>query len=742
MPPSRRCSSVSYGARFKSHLRISLISALTLALAATAGAGRHAHAADVAFEESQNTNDQTLMLADEVSYDQDNDTVTAIGHIEIQRGERVLMADKVVYDRKTDIAIATGNVSLIDEKGSALFFETIQITGDLKEGLAQEVRVLMSDKSRMASRTYRRNADGTSELDRAVYTACDSCKDANPLWQIKAAHVRYDPEAEMVYYSNAWVEFGGIPVFYTPYLAHPDPTAGPKSGLLLPTIGGGRNLGVSYKQPYYIRIDDDKDATIAPFLTTDAGNGATLEYRQDFRSAQVRMFGSLMAGDPDVKNDLRGHLDATARWDMDDNWRSGTHLELASDRTYLRRYNFNAPTWLTSNLYAERFSSNSYFSANAYYFQRQRVAAAAGSVPGVIPLLNYNYVSDPDSLGGYWNVDGSGLVLVRETGTDSNRLSTRVGWNLPYTADYGGVYTFRASVRGDGYYVRNLAWPVRGDTFTGTTGRFVPEVSLEWRMPFISDQMGFHQMLEPIVMAVAGPINVNKENIPNEDSLDFEFDDTNLFSSQRFTGLDRVETGSRINYGLHWATFNESIGTVDALIGQVYRFHDDPALTQLSGLSGRFSDYVGHVDYTPNAYVTMQYRFRLDRDTFANRRSELSATVGPDIARLTTSYIFVKSGATPSTPGSTEELYAALSTRITQHWSAIIGHRQNLGVNGGAIRTDVGVTYEDECVVIGLDIAKDNTSDRDFKKGVAVLLRLSMKTIGDVKFNTDVGPKH
>jgi LPS-assembly protein len=437
-------------------------------------------------------------------------------------------------------------------------------------------------------------------------------------------------------------------------------------------------------------------------------------------------------------------LDATARWDMDENWRSGADIQLASDRTYLRRYNFLAPTWLTSNLFAERFTTNSYFSANAYYFQRQRIAPTSGSVPGVAPLLNYNYTSTPDSIGGFWTVDANGLVLVRETGTDSNRLSSRVGWNLPYTADYGGVYTFRAGVRGDGYYVRNLFRPTRNDYFTGTSGRVVPEASLEWRMPFVSDALGFHQLLEPIVMGVISPIGGNKDNIPNEDSLDLEFDDTNLFSTQRFAGYDRVETGPRINYGVHWATYNNSIGTIDALVGQVYRFHNDPNFSPLSGLHGYLSDYVGRVSLTPNQYFNMQYRFRLDRDTLESRRSEISATVGPDLLRFTTSYLFVKSDGTQSigTIGSTEEVYVALSSRFSQHWSITAGHRQNLGANGGAIRTDVGITYEDECVVIGLDLANDNTQDRDFKKGIAVLFRLNLKTIGDIKFNTDVGARH
>ena len=135
----------------------------------------------------------------------------------------------------------------------------------------------------------------------------------------------------------------------------------------------------------------------------------------------------------------------------------------------------------------------------------------------------------------------------------------------------------------------------------------------------------------------------------------------------------------------------------------------------------------------------MQYLFRFDKDSLASRRSELSALLGPELLRVQTSYIFIKSNGTPSVPFSTEELYVALSSRFSQNWSLAVSHRHNLGPGGGAIRTDFGVTYEDECVVIGLEVADDNTQDRDFKKGLAVVLRLSMKTIGDIRFNTDVG---
>lgn len=682
---------------------------------------------------------RTELEANEMSYDDATDTVKAIGKVQIARDGRVLLADTVTYNRNTDMALAEGNISLLDTNGSVMFFDRLEIKGDLKEGFAEEVRVLLADQSRLNSREFRRTEGRYNEMSDAVYSACDVCEGREPVWQVKAQKVQYDEEAEMVYYRNAWIEMLGVPLFYTPYLAHPDPTSGRKSGLLLPLISAGANLGASYVQPYYINIAPDRDATLSPLLTTSAGKGLTAEYRQRFGSGELSMYGSLVGDDPDSAKDARGHIRGRIRWDMDDNWRSGADVHLASDRTYLRRYNFDAPTWLTTNAFVERFSENSYFSANSYYFQRQRRTVAAGTTPIIAPLLQYSYVSDQTGGFGYFSADANALVLVREDGTDSNRISGTVGWHLPYTSPLGDVYTFRATLRGDGYYVRDVVRTQKADVFTGTTGRVVPEASLEWKFPLVRNEGRFNQVLEPTIMAVVSPNGQNPESIPNEDSRDFEFDDSNLFDTQRFTGYDRVDGGARVNYGLRWAGYGAGGGTVSAFLGQSYRFNRDTVYSPLSGLDGKLSDIVGRIEASPNPYVNVMYRFRRDKDNFAGRRNEFAASVGPDIARFGASYLFLKQDPTSPALSEREELYTSFSTRLSQYWSLNANNRQDLSPGGGRIRTAVGFTYEDECFIFGLDVADDNTEDRDFKRGVSVLLRFNLKTIGDIRFNTDVG---
>lgn len=715
--------------------RSSQIAFAVLALAQAATWGARAR------ESTGDPQARTLLQADQMAYDEEADIVRAEGRVEISRDDHVLLADHVVYNRKTDIATADGNVSLLDKNGAVLFFDHLEIKGDMKEAFASEVRVLLADKSRMTSREFRRTEDRYNELRQAAYSACDICEDKDPVWQIKASGVRYDDVDKMVHYRNAWVELGGVPVFYTPYLAHPDPTAGRKSGLLLPIISAGRNTGFYYAQPYYINIAPNQDATLSPLYTSSAGKGLTGEYRLLFGSGELRLNGSAVVDDPDAAEDIRGHVRGTFRWDMDSNWRSGADVHLASDRTYLRRYNFDAPTWLTTNAYVERFSSHTYFSANWYYFQRQRRSVAAGTTPVITPLLQYSYVGDQDSRWGYFTADANSMILVREDGSDSNRISGTFGWHLPYTTPLGDTYTLRATLRGDGYYVRDVVRPKAGDTFTGTAGRAIPEVSLEWSFPFVRTDGAVQQILEPTILAVASPLGQNPEKIPNEDSIDFEFDDSNLFDTQRFTGFDRVDGGVRVNYGLKWAAYNGRGGALSTFLGQSYRFNHANVFTPLSGLDGRLSDFVGRIEASPGPYFNLMYRFRLDKDNFANRRSEVTAAVGPPTARFGAGYLFLEKDPTNPAAGEREEIYGSFSTRLTQYWSLNIDDRHDLSPGGGRIRTSFGFTYEDECFVFGLDIADDNTQDRDFKRGVTVLLRFNLKSIGDIHFNTGVGAR-
>ena len=96
----------------------------------------------------------------------------------------------------------------------------------MNTGFAQNVRMLLADRSRLAANAARRLGGNRTELTRGVYSPCDLCKDnpsAPPLWQFKAREIDHDREQKLLEFRDATLELDGWPVFYTPYISAPGP---------------------------------------------------------------------------------------------------------------------------------------------------------------------------------------------------------------------------------------------------------------------------------------------------------------------------------------------------------------------------------------------------------------------------------------------------------------------------------------------------------------------------------------
>ncbi len=193
-----------------------------------------------------------LISADQITYDQNLGIVTASGNVELAQKDRVLLADNVSYNLKTDVVTASGNISLLDPSGNVIFANFAELTNDMAEGFIRDIRVLLTDRSRLAAASGLRTGDNTTVFKKGVFSPCELCRDdptRAPLWQLKALEIEHDQEDQVIRYRDAWMEIFGMPVFYTPYFEHPDPTVKRKSGLLTPTFGNSEVLGATYEQP-------------------------------------------------------------------------------------------------------------------------------------------------------------------------------------------------------------------------------------------------------------------------------------------------------------------------------------------------------------------------------------------------------------------------------------------------------------------------------------------------------------
>jgi LPS-assembly protein len=684
-----------------------------------------------------------LISADQMTYDQTLGIVVASGHVEVAQGGQTMVADNLTYNEKTKVVTASGNVSLVDPSGNVAFADYMELTDDLKEGVIRDIRVLLSDRSRIAANSAVRTGGNRTDFSKGVFSPCELCKSdptRAPLWQIKARKVTRDEVEQRINYNDAWMEIYGVPVAYMPFFSHPDPTAKRQSGFLQPTLSLSSRLGFGAQLPFYWVTSESSDVTIAPIVYTNQIPVFAGEFRQRVTNGLIQIDGSATysnAGRDTDNSDpaFRGAIFSTNHFDIDDNWRWGLEANRTTDKNYLRVYNLANDTVLTSRLFAEGFYGRSYVLAQALSFQGLGNKYNNDHAPIVAPSLSFSYVSEPSRFGSYFTVNGNAMVLSRIAGRESRRLSLEADWTLPYTAPAGDVYTLTASLRGDAYWVigQDPQDPTKvdphGNTFSGFQGRFLPQISGEWRYPFTRHHDSFDEILQPIVSFSAAPNWGNPNKIPNEDSIDIEFDDTNLFRRDRFTGLDKVDSGQRVSYGVEWSAIAKDGGYASFFLGQAYQFNGNNNFSSGTGLNRNLTAVVGKIDVSPNQYLDLLYTYAFDINERKLLRNEATLTAGPRLLNGSVTYAFLNDDATGSGFSKRSEVYGTLRSQLTDYWSVLGTARADL-INGRLLSYGGGVRYADECFDATATLTRNNFKDNQANVGTTVMVRFGFKYLG------------
>ena len=171
---------------------------------------------------------------------------------------------------------------------------------------------------------------------------------------------------ETVYYQHAWLELWGMPIFYSPYLSHPDQTVKRRSGFLIPAIGSSPGLNSYIKIPYYYDINEHKDFTFTPMISFDQNPVLAGEYRGFYPDGSLEAKGSFTENN---ENKLRGHIDLNLVDNINSTWRTKLDMKRSSNKNYLRRYDMDedSESWLRTALNVEGFYKRSYMNMGAYF---------------------------------------------------------------------------------------------------------------------------------------------------------------------------------------------------------------------------------------------------------------------------------------------------------------------------------------------------------------------------------------
>ncbi|MGV7120035.1 LPS-assembly protein LptD [Sphingopyxis sp. 550A] len=710
--------------------------------------------ADTVDAPAPKSDEQIGFAADNLNYDNETDVVVAEGNVEMKRDTVEMRADKVTWNRKTGEVVAEGDVALKNPEGDTAYGDRIVLTDTLRDGVVENMLVVLDNGARLAAVKGTRFDNGNIELENAAYTPCpvedgSGCP-KKPSWQIRAVRVIYDRGKNKVRYKGARVEIFGLPLIPLPGLSHPaNSEAG--SGLLVPEIRLDRTNGFEIAMPYYLRLAPDRDITITPHLYTGSVPMIEGEFRAltDIGSFRINGYATHSSVVPvsgqviDPNRQFRGYLESAGKFQFDPRWSLSYSGRITTDRTFMRRYDISRDDRLRSTFELERIGGQSYLSIAGWATQTLRRNDVQGQQPIALPIIDYRQrLADP-LLGGQIELQLNTLAIARTAGQDTQRAFAGATWNLRGLTGLGQEVVLTAMVRGDVYHSdENLLTAIPGYRGkSGWEGRGIAAVAADMRWPFVGEFLGGTQTLTPRVQIVATP-SLKNLDIPNEDSRAFDLEDSNLFAINRFNGYDRFEDGARITYGLEW-NFSRPGLNINSIIGQSYRLSDKPSLfPDGTGLTDRTSDIVGRTTIAYKDFLRLTHRFRLDKDNLAVRRNEIDAMIGSrstyavlGYSRLNRDILLLGEDLQDR-----EEVRAGGRVAFAKNWSifgsAIVDLTRKsddpLGVADGfdPIRHRLGLAYDDECLSIALTWRRDYIDTGDARRGNSFSFRIAFRNLG------------
>jgi len=692
--------------------------------------------------------------AREISFDRDTDTVTARGNVVLRSEDRSVRADEVTWDRGSGKIIAVGNIRLVDEAGNQLFTDRVELTEAFDAGAMSELLIALRAGGRLAARSAERGADGTAILTNAAYTACPVADPAecaeNPSWRITADRVIYDQQANRIRFQGAVLELFGARILPLPGLAlRTDGKA--ESGFLVPDVRLTQVNGLELSGEYYWRLGENRDLTLGAYVFSNVAPMVSARWRHLTDKGAYQITGYATASDrltdftgaDSFESDPRGYIEGNGRFQFSPDWSLTGSVRLASDRTFLRRYDLSRDDRLRSTVNLERITDLSYLSIAGWATQTLRINAEQGQIPLALPAIDYRQRLANKVLGGEVQFQANSLALLRDDGQDTQRAFAGARWDLRRLTGLGQVVTLTALVRGDVYNTNNSEATTTA-IYRGTEGwtaRGVATAAIDIEWPFVGAAFGGTQVFKPRLQLVASP-KIRNLDVPNEDARAIDLEDSNLFALNRFAGYDRIEDGTRVTWGLDWELQRPG-WRIKSTIGQSFRLEaPEPGLVpEGTGLSDRVSDFVGRTEVRLRNVVNFTHRFRLDKDGLAIRRNEIDAAIGSRRTYLEFGYLRLNRDIqTVEDLRDREELRVAARIAIGRKWSVFGSGVFNLTDTDEdpvfqpdgfePIRTRFGVAYRDDSLEFGATWRRDFITAGDAERGNAFQLFFALRNLG------------
>ena len=733
--------------------------------------------------------------ADKLTYSQDNSIIEATGNVVAKNQEgKQITADKIIYNKINQLLKTFGNSKFSDVKNRTLIADNFEYDLE-KKIISAENKVKFLDNYKNVYYFSRLKADDkfieiigynlNSDLNKEKFQSKDkfnefvepklsgkevsikdnitiikdgkftSCKSTNekedcPYWNLNANLVTHDKENKKISYKHATLDLNNVPILYTPYFSHPDPSVKREAGFLAPSLASLSNeIGSTIKIPYFYPISQSADFTISPVYYFKQNPLLLGEYREKYKNGDLSIEGSFTQGYKTItstqtdgaRSHLYGNLNLNFADKVLDQSEFNAKIQRINNPTYLRVNKINSTndgfkrnlvkeneTKLTNEIYLNSFGKNESLNFKSATYQNIAITKTSDQYEYLLPEIIYSK---------YNLMNNNNLNFTsnfKSLNTSTNQNKTTFINNLDYSTEesyntnLGIGYKFLTKINNINYY-SDYRTPNEN-----LNSQINPVVGLDASLPFAKLSKESEQYLIPRMLTRYSPGKMN-----NAKSNDTSLSTDNLFSINRMNSDEFIEKDLSFNIGLDWIwkekiTNKNKPAEAGISIGQVIKFNEDPDLPTKSSLQNKNSDIVTKANYLSPGNYDVTLKNTLDNGFNHVYYNDLNLKT------------FLKQGEVNfnfyeknSHIGNERYAKANLTSYLTDNTKLTISTDRNL-------KTDLtnshklGIENENECIRYGFYFQKNYSSDKDLKPATSVFFGVTLLPFGDNYTTSNILP--
>ena len=658
--------------------------------------------------------------------------IEAEEEVELRKLGLRVNADTLRYDEPTETVDAKGNVRLQTDtgviKGPDLFYKVPDSTGFMNTP-AFAIAGAASGQGTADKLTFL--SETRSQLDNAKYSTCAVGDNS---WWIHASQLEIDRTTETGTGRNAYIEFKGVPLLYTPYITFPL-NNNRASGFLTPTFGTSNTRGVELTVPYYLNIAPNYDATITPRVMSKRGVqlGAEFRYLQPNYAGEIQ--GEVLPND-NVSKTTRSAFRLLHTQNFGHGFAGNIDYQSVSDDNYYR--DLSTLIAATSKTTLPREGNLTYgngpFSAGVK-FQRYQILQDP-----ITPIAN-PYERVPQITAAYRKLNAFGFADIlanseyvqysHPTAVKGSRFIVNPSVSVPLSQAYGYI-TPKFGV----HYTQYKLDESQNTARLPDTTRTLPIFSLDSGLTFERDASLFGQALtqtlEPRVYYLYVPFK-DQSRIPLFDSGESDFTFAQIFSENRFSGSDRISDANQATFALtsRFIEANTGLERLRATVAQRYFFRTPRVTLSPTTVApaDKTSDFLasigGQISPAWSADATLQYNPNIGR----SEKYNVGARYNPEPGKLANaSYRFTRDAL--------HQVDFSGQWPIAHNWQ-ILG-RWNYSIDARkTVETLAGFEYKESCWAVRVVAHRFQTATQQTTNALFLQLELSgLSSLGTNPFNT------